>query len=106
MDINRNSIRLIQQCPVCNKKYQENKVQILDEQGNAFLAYLTCSFCRSNIIVRVVSLPQGLVGSAILTDLNPDEVIEFSERQSIVSDDVLYTHQLLINNEFIQLINN
>ena len=106
MDFNKKSIRLVQNCPVCNRKYQPNKVQIIDELGNAFLAYLTCTFCQSNLIVRVVSLPQGLVGSAILTDLDPMEVLRFSNGIKVSSDDILNVHQSLNNNKIFKYFKN
>ncbi|PIZ99931.1 MAG: hypothetical protein COX77_00060 [Candidatus Komeilibacteria bacterium CG_4_10_14_0_2_um_filter_37_10] len=106
MDFNKHSIRLVQNCPVCNRQYQENKVQILDEAGNSFLAYMTCSFCWSNIIVRVISLPQGLVGSAILTDLFPDEVIKFGQSSSLQLDDILNVHSKLYDNSLITYLKN
>ena len=89
------SLRLIQKCPVCNHDYIEGKIQILEEGDNSFLAYLTCGSCHSSIIVRVVTLPHGLVGNAILTDLSSGEVIKFAEGTVINSDDVLSIYQEL-----------
>jgi len=99
MDFNKHSIRLVQNCPVCDRKYQPNRVQIIDEFGNSFLAYLTCNFCQSNLIVKVISMPQGLVGNAILTDLSPEEVLRFSDGIKVTSDDILNVHQSLTKNE-------
>jgi hypothetical protein len=101
MDFNKHSIRLVQNCPVCNRKYQQNRVQIIDEFGKSFLAYLTCNFCQSNLIVKVISMPQGLVGNAILTDLNPEEVLRFSDGTRISGDDILNIHQSINNNEIL-----
>ena len=101
MDFNKHSIRLVQNCPVCDRKYQPNRVQIIDEFGNSFLAYLTCNFCQSNLIVKVISMPQGLVGNAILTDLSPEEVLRFSDAATVSGDDILNVHQSLSNNEIL-----
>ncbi|MFW0837965.1 MAG: hypothetical protein ACKKL5_03110 [Candidatus Komeilibacteria bacterium] len=104
MDFNKRSIRLVQQCPVCNRQYQENRVQIIAEDNNTFLAYMTCHFCQSNIIVRVFSLPQGLVGSAILTDLAPTEVLHFMNQSVVSANDVLAVHQLTRNGRLWTLL--
>lgn len=104
MDFNKHSIRLVQNCPVCDRKYRENKVQIIDEHGNSFLAYMTCTFCRSNIIVRVISMPQGLVGSAILTDLSPEEVLKFSHEENIQTNDILNIHEINKKGNIIETI--
>ncbi|MFH1668161.1 MAG: hypothetical protein ABH884_04045 [Candidatus Komeilibacteria bacterium] len=106
MDFNKHSIRLVQQCPVCDRKYHEERVQIIDEQGNSFLAYMTCTFCQSNIIVRVISMPQGLVGSAILTDLTPEEVLKFSHEENIKANDILSVHEINKKGNIIEVINN
>ena len=97
------SLRLIQKCPICNQDYGSGRIQILEEEGSSFLAYLTCNFCHSSILVRVMTLPHGLVGNAILTDLASEEVIPFSEENKIVSDDVLFIHDYLAKDgDFIQ----
>ncbi|MBL7021792.1 hypothetical protein ISR92_00470 [Patescibacteria group bacterium] len=101
MDFNKHSIKLVQNCPVCTRKYQQNRVQILEAFGNSFLAYLTCNFCNSNLIVKVISMSHGLVGNAILTDLSPEEVMSFSDGDKISSDDILNVHQSINNNEII-----
>ena len=92
------SLRLIQRCPVCNQDYNTGQIQILDEENNSFLAYLTCSFCHSSILVRVLTLPKGLVGNAILTDLLSEEVMPFSEEEQVTGDDVLFIHDYLAKN--------
>ena len=104
MDFNKHSIRLIQDCPVCGRKYQSNRVEIIDEIGNSFLAYLTCNFCHSNLIVKVINMPQGLVGNAILTDLTPEEVLRFSDENRISTDDILNVHQSLNHNKIFNYL--
>ncbi|MCR4280160.1 MAG: hypothetical protein NUV82_01895 [Candidatus Komeilibacteria bacterium] len=71
-----------------------NRVQIIEEWGNSFLAYMTCTFCQSSIMVRVMSMPQGLVGSAILTELSPEEITKFSEQEGINANDVLRVYEV------------
>jgi len=91
------SLKLIQKCPVCSHDYLEGKIQILEEADSSFLAYLTCGHCQSSIIVRVMTLPHGMVGNAILTDLSSDEVGKFTEAEVISSDEVLTVHQEISN---------
>ncbi len=90
------SLRLIQKCPVCNHEYTDNKIEILSETGQSFLAYLSCSFCSSSIIVRVLTMPHGLIGNAILTDLTGLEVMDYSGGAAILSDEVLALHELMV----------
>ncbi len=99
------SLKLVQKCPVCNNDYSTGKIQILEEEGNSFLAYLTCSQCNSSILIRVMTMPHGLVGNAILTDLSSDEVIYFKEVTDISSNDVLEIYDYFLRqNDFIEKI--
>lgn len=70
-------------------------MEVLDESERSFLAYLTCGFCASSIIVRVMTMPHGLLGNAILTDLGPIEVLDYAEAGEIESNGVLEAHGLI-----------
>lgn len=89
------SLRLIQKCPVCGRDYNGGRIEILSETDQSFLAYMSCGFCSSSIIVRVLTLPHGLVGNAILTDLHGLEVLSFSDVEPVLSNQVLEMHQLV-----------
>lgn len=89
------NLKLIQKCPVCNADYIDNRIEVIDENDRSFLAYLSCGFCFSNIIVRVITMPHGLVGNAILTDLGPIEVLEYAQTENIKGDNVLEAHTLI-----------
>ncbi|HLC63918.1 MAG TPA: hypothetical protein VJK25_01025 [Patescibacteria group bacterium] len=101
------SLKLIQKCPVCNHDYTEGKIEILDEAEQGFLAYLTCGFCSSSIIVRVMTMPHGLIGNAILTDLTSAEVMDFALEPEVGSDNVLDLHRLISqDSSFIEKLRN
>jgi hypothetical protein len=89
------SLKLVQKCPVCNNDYHEGRVEILAEGDFGFLAYLTCSVCFSNILIKVMTMPHGMIGNAILTDLSAIEVMRFAAVEDLESDSVLEFHQLI-----------
>lgn len=89
------NLKLIQKCPVCNADYLDNRIEVINENDRGFLAYLSCGFCSSNIIIRVLTMPHGLIGNAILTDLGPIEVLEYSQTGEIKGDNVLEAHALI-----------
>ena len=92
---NQFSLRLVQKCPICNRDYTEGRIEILAENQHSFLAYMSCSICSSSILVRVMTLPHGLIGNAIVTDLAASEVLGYSEAQSVNSNTVLEIHELI-----------
>jgi transcription elongation factor Elf1 len=95
-DWNNNAfnVRLMQRCPMCRAEQVSANVDILEEGAGGFLAYLSCTKCGASLIVRVAALPQGLVGNAILTDLNADEVTRFAGSDDVTADDVLDAWEL------------
>lgn len=56
---------------------------------------MSCGFCASSIIVRVLTLPHGLVGNAILTDLNNTEVLSYGSTIPVAGDQVLAFHEMI-----------
>lgn len=102
-DKNFFSLKLIQSCPLCGRDYQDNRLQIIDEAENELLAYLSCQTCQGRVLARVTILPQGLVGNAILTDLESDEVSRFSKEGLVDANFVLEMHQQIKDQpEFIK----
>jgi transcription elongation factor Elf1 len=95
-DLNANpfNIRMMQRCPMCRAEQVSANVEILEEVGSGFLAYLSCTRCGASLIVRVAAMPQGLVGNAILTDLSSDEVVRFATTDNVSADDVLQAWEL------------
>jgi transcription elongation factor Elf1 len=95
------NLRLVQRCPVCKAEQASAQVEILEEMGASFLAYLSCARCGASLIVRVMTLPQGLVGNAILTDLTAEEVLRFASQGNVAADDVLDVWQSLSGGGFL-----
>jgi len=95
---------LINQCPLCSNKYNPENLQILEEEAVSFLAHLTCSKCSSNLIVRVMVSPQGLVGTASVTDLTAGEVIRFRNEKTLSANEILDLTELINSGQLINLL--
>ena len=102
--INSNSplnIKLIKKCPVCAKEYNQAKIQILEESEYGLLTYATCSQCGSSLLTRFSSLPQGIIGNAILTDLKAQEVMDFAIGDDLTPDEALSMQEMIYKNNLI-----
>ncbi|RJQ35130.1 hypothetical protein C4566_01270 [Candidatus Parcubacteria bacterium] len=95
------NLRLIKKCPVCNTDYQQSMIQVLDESEFGVLTYATCDRCGANLLAKFASMPQGVIGNAILTDLKPQEVMDFATNESISDDDVLDMQYMIGKKELI-----
>lgn len=100
------NLRLIKKCPVCQHEYKQNMVQVLDESEYGVLTYATCINCGANLLTKFSSMPQGVVGNAILTDLKPDEVMDFADTDELTEDEVLAIQQIIYKKELINNLNN
>ena len=95
------NLRLIRQCPICNIEYKQSQIQILEESEFGVLTYASCQSCGANLLTKFATLPQGLIGNAILTDLQPQEVLDFASGDDLKADDVLALYQLISKKELI-----
>jgi hypothetical protein len=100
------NLRLIKHCPVCQREYQQTLVQILSENEFGLLTHVTCAHCGAHLLTRLATMPQGVVGNSILTDLQADEVMGFIAHDEISAEDVLRVHQMLEDKKLINLLNN
>lgn len=91
------SIMLVKQCPLCNGSYRPENMEILEEEGYTFLAYLSCGKCGAHLIIRVIASPHGLIGTASITDLLAREVLPFREEDVISANEIL---------DLVEIINN
>lgn len=102
--INFNShlgLKLIKKCPVCQADYQQATIQVLEESEYGLLTYASCQSCGANLLTKFSSLPQGVIGNAILTDLKPQEVLDFTTQKGLSADEVLDVQYLLDKKELI-----
>ncbi len=95
------NLRLIKKCPVCQHEYKQSMVQVLDESEYGILTYATCVNCGANLLTKFASMPQGVVGNAILTDLKAYEVMDFVNTDELTADEVLAIQQIIYKKELI-----
>lgn len=94
-NIIENSLKLVKNCPVCSTKYTEKSAEVASEIESGYLMYFSCKKCSSSLLAQVVEVPFGLIGSAMLTDLELNEVLKFKNSEKVSVDDVLEVYQEL-----------
>ena len=82
--------KILQKCPICGFEYDYNKIRILETEDFYILSYLKCSNCLAGVILKIFILPHGLVGQAVVTDLDADEILNLKKiNKPVDSSDVL-----------------
>ncbi|MDD3284468.1 MAG: hypothetical protein PHZ07_02640 [Patescibacteria group bacterium] len=85
--------KLIQKCPVCGKEYNFSKIKVLCVDDASILSYLKCVECDSGVALKILLMPTGVIGQAIITDLDGDEIMAIKEKKNIItSSDVLLVY--------------
>jgi len=65
----------------------------------SILSYFKCESCFSGIALKIMIMPHGLVGQAIVTDLEPREILNLKNKNSFVnSGDVLHVYNFFKSN--------
>lgn len=98
---NPSNLKIVRRCPVCTSEYNQNKIQVLEESEYGLLTYVTCQDCGANLLTKISSLAQGLVGQAILTDLQAAEVLNFAIGDDLTADEVLKIQENIYNKQLI-----
>lgn len=93
-------------CPICNKKYGQTKILVLEEEGNRTTLHLTCENCKNSSLVFISLGKMGIVSLGMLTDINREEARSLFKSEAVSSDQVIEVHEYFKDfkggiNEFI-----
>ena len=90
------SKKLLQKCPVCGETYNYSKVKLLEANDSYILSYFKCQKCETGVAMKAVFMPTGMIGQAVITDLEADEIMKLkNNNESITSADVLYMYDFM-----------
>ena len=90
-----NNLDSLVKCPICNKKYGQTKILVLEEDENRTTLHLTCGECQNSSLVFISSGKLGIVSLGILTDLGREEVKSLFKSEAISTDQVIEVHKYL-----------
>jgi len=94
-NIIQNSLKLVKSCPVCSTKYTVVMADVVEELETGYLIYFSCANCKSSLLTQINEMPFGLIGSAMLTDLELNEILKFKNGERVNVDDVLEVYKKL-----------
>lgn len=94
-DLIKASHQLNPRCPICDYKYEVQRIQILNESENGVLSYFRCEKCSASFLATISETPFGHMAQGLLTDLDAQEVLKFARHDAVTHDDVLEVHESL-----------
>ena len=80
-------------CGICGQKYEGSNIKILGHRDELWFLSVFCQSCCSQGLVAAV-VKEGR-DTELITDLKPEELSRFKDRDGIQADDVLDVHQFL-----------
>lgn len=101
------SLKLLNQCPLCKGDYKTDESNILEKNDSAHLVHITCPHCNNAVVILVTISQVGMSSVGMVTDLTAGDVVRLRQESSVSGDEVLGFYQLLKlrNKEFLnQLI--
>jgi len=93
------SMHLVTRCPFCSAEYDLDGAQVIGEENEATMVYITCSECESSIIAIVAMSGLGIVSLGLVTDMTIEDTKHFQEGEGISSDEFLAIYELLEKNQ-------
>ena len=90
-------LKIITNCPMCGSKYDaEKNIKTIDRKDGMITFYLSCSQCKSSVIVAVMTEAFGITSVSIMTDIVENDIRKI-DGGFIKYDDVLEMHKFLEN---------
>lgn len=93
---------MVGNCPVCDAKLPPSKAHIVQESGDVSLVHITCSKCKTHLLVGVVNTSMGLSSVVLITDLNYEDVCAFKDFPYLTADNVIEVHQMMKDKNLVK----
>lgn len=89
------SMHLVTRCPFCSAEYDLDGAQVIGEENDATMVYITCSECESSIVAIVAMSGLGVVSLGLVTDMTIEDTKRFMGTNAVSSDEFLDVYELL-----------
>jgi len=92
------NMQLVTRCPFCSAEYDLDGAQVIGEENNATMVYITCSECESSIVAIVAMSGLGVVSLGLVTDMTIEDTKKFMKEKQVSSDEFLSIYEALNKN--------
>jgi hypothetical protein len=95
-------LKQIASCPACQTSFEFLTTQVVETYSEAQLVHITCSKCRHALLAVIASLPDSTQTVGLVTDLTYEDVLRFSQAESISIKDVMDVHDYFGTKEWVK----
>ncbi len=88
-------MHLVTRCPFCSAEYDLDGAQVIGEENDATMVYITCSDCESSIVAIVAMSGLGVISLGLVTDMTIEDTKRFMGNEAVTSDEFLAVYELL-----------
>jgi hypothetical protein len=92
------NMQLVTRCPFCSAEYDLDGAQVIGEENDATMVYITCSECESSIVAIVAMSGLGIVSLGLVTDMTVEDTKRFMKEKHVTSDEFLNIYEILNKN--------
>lgn len=93
------TMHLVTRCPFCSAEYDLDGAQVIGEENDATMVYITCTECESSIVAIVAMSGLGVVSLGLVTDMTVEDTKRFMKEKQVSSDEFLSIYELLEKNQ-------
>jgi len=93
------NMQLVTRCPFCSAEYDLDGAEVIGEENDATMVYITCSECESSIVAIVAMSGLGIVSLGLVTDMTAEDTKRFMKEERVSSDEFLEMYEQLSKNK-------
>ncbi len=89
------NMHFVSRCPFCSAEYDLDGSQVIGEEDDATVVYVTCSRCESSIVAMVAMTGLGIVSLGLVTDMTAADTKKFFGSKEVSSNELLNIYEIL-----------
>lgn len=92
------NLQIMTKCPMCSASYQQEDIKVINKSDGTLSIYLSCSHCKSSVVMLLMVGPAGVTSISIPTDITEEDFDKIRTGDVISYDDVLEMYKFLKDN--------
>lgn len=92
------NLQIMTKCPMCSASYKKDDIKIINKNDGNLSVYLSCTHCKSSVVMLLIVGPGGVASISIPTDITEEDFEKIRKNDAINYDDVLEMYKFLKDN--------